>query len=135
MQKAQLEITDLREELRKQAISYNELEQRYKTLRIKSHKEKTESKGKESTSVNASDNDLIGIHARRFSVMNEMYVPKDIFLNPKPQGIYSDDPDRWNDDEKMKNCLIAELYEELPPPLHDMIEKSSSFRETVSAQF
>lgn len=133
MRKAQLEITDLREQLRAQKINFHELEQKYKALKTKSHNEKSQSKGKGSTSPN--NEDLISIHASRFGVMNEMFVPMDIFLQPRPQHIYSDDLDRWDDDEKTKNCIIAELYEELPAGLHEMLEKTSSFRDAVCCWF
>ena len=127
MRKAQLEITELKEELRTQKLQYTELEQRYKTL--KSEKQKEKSKGKDST---IHDNDeLISLYARRFGVMNEMFVPKDVFLQPRPQNVNSDDPDRWDDEEKTKDCVIAELYEETPITLHKMLEKTSSFRDTV----
>lgn len=63
--------------------------------------------------------------------MNEMFVSKDVFLQPRPQNINSDDPNRWEDDEKTKECVIAELYEEIPNSLHKMLEKTSSFRDTV----
>jgi hypothetical protein len=65
--------------------------------------------------------------------MNEIFVPKDVFLQPRPQGIYPDDLDRWDDDEKAKICLIAELYDEIPESLHGMLEKTSSFREKVQS--
>ena len=101
-----------------QKLQYTELEQRYKTL--KSEKQKEKSKGKDST---IHDNDeLISLYARRFGVMNEMFVPKDVFLQPRPQNVNSDDPDRWDDEEKTKDCVIAELYEETPITLHKMLE-------------
>lgn len=130
MRKAQLEIADLKEELRSQKLKYTELEQSYKTLKTKAHNEK--SKGKDST-ISTND-ELIGLYARRFGVMNEIFVPKDVFLQQRPLNISSDDPDRWEDDEKTKACVIAELYEEIPVSLHDMLEKTSSFRDTVQCQ-
>lgn len=105
MRKAQLEITDLQEQLREQKLKYTELEQSYKSLKIKAHREKSGSKGKDST---IHDNDeIIGLYARRFGVMNEMFLPKGLFLQSRPSNVYADDPDRWDDDEKNKglcNC-------------------------------
>ena len=58
------------------------------------------------------DNDkLISLYAHRFGVMNETFVPKDLFLQPRPQNVYSDEPDQWDNDEQRKDCLIVELYE------------------------
>jgi len=129
LRKAQLEITELKEELRTQKLKYTELEQKYKTLKSEIHREKSLAKGKESALL---DNDeLISLYARRFGVMNEMFLPKDVFLQPRPQNVNSDDPDRWDDDEKTKDCVIAELYEETPDRLHNMLEKTSSFRDKV----
>ena len=130
MKKAQLEITELKEELWGQKLKYTELEQRYKALKSKTHKEK--SKGKDSIIY---DNDeLISHYACRFGVMNEMFVPKNVFLQPWPQNVNSDDPDQWDDDKKMKDCVIAELYEETPDSLHNMLKKTSSFCDTVQCQ-
>ena len=131
MRKAQLEITELKEELRAQKIKYSELEQNYKTLKSEARREK--SKGKDSTTIHDND-ELIGLYARRFGVMNEMFVPKDVFLRPRPQNVNSDDSDRWDDEEKTKACVVAELYEETPDSLHIMLEKTSSFRDTVSVK-
>ena len=130
MRKAQLEIRELTEELRLQNLKYTDLEQRYTTLK-NTYKEKLKGKGKEST-LNDND-DQIGLHARRFGVMNEIFVPKNIFLQPWPQNVGSDDADRWDNDETMKVCVIAELYEEIPSSLHNLLEKTSSFRDKVQS--
>jgi hypothetical protein len=128
LQKAQLEITELKEEIRTQKLKYTELEQRYKALKSERHREKSKGKDPESSTNN---DDLISLYARRFGVMNEIFVPKDVFLQPRPQNVNSDDPDRWEDDEKTKDCVISELYEETPDSLHKMLEKTSSFCDTV----
>jgi hypothetical protein len=128
LRNAQLEITELKEELRTQKLKYTDLEQKFKALKNEKHKDK--SKGKNSEAIQDND-DLISLYARRFGVMNEMFVSKDVFLQPRPQNINSDDPNRWEDDEKTKECVIAELYEEIPNSLHKMLEKTSSFRDTV----
>jgi hypothetical protein len=129
LRNAQLEITELKEELRTQKLKYTDLEQKFKALKNEKHKDK--SKGKNSEASIQDNDDLISLYARRFGVMNEMFVSKDLFLQPRPQNINSDDPNRWEDDEKTKECVIAELYEEIPNSLHKMLEKTSSFRDTV----
>ena len=132
MRNAQLEITELKEEIRTQKLKYTDLEQKFKVLKNEKHKDK--SKGKNSESTIQDNDEIISLYAHRFGVMNEMLVPKDVFLQPRPQNLHSDDPDRWEDDEKMKSCVIAELYEETPESLHKMLEKTSSFRDTVQCQ-
>jgi len=129
--KAQLEITELKEELRVQKLKYTEIEQKYKNLKRSAHKEK--SKGKDKDSLLHDKDALIALHARRFGVMNEMFPSKDVFLQPRPEDINSDDSDRWENDENAKRCVIAELYEEMPKSLHDMLEKTTTFRDTVQS--
>lgn len=73
----------------------------------------------------------IGVYARRFGVMNEVVVSRHVFLQPRPRGIHSDDPDRWKSEESARQGLIAELYEELPDDMHTMLQKNPSFRDTV----
>lgn len=129
MRKAQLEITALKEELRIQQLKYTELEQNYKSLKRSAHEEKL--KGKDKDSILHDNDSLIALHARRFGVMNEMFLSKDVFLQPRPQDVYSDDSDRWDNDENAKRCIIAEIYEEIPESLHDMLEKTTTFRDMV----
>jgi hypothetical protein len=131
LRKAQLEIAELKEELRAQKMKYAELEQNYKALKTKARKEKSVSKGKEPESTPVDNDGLISLYARRFGVMNELFVAKDLFLQPRPLGVESADCDRWDDDDKEKLCMIAELYEEVPKSLHEMLEKTSIFRDTV----
>jgi len=73
----------------------------------------------------------IGVYARRFGVMNEVVVSRTAFLQPRPRGIHSDDPDRWKSEESACQGLIAELYEELPDDMHTMLQKNPSFHDTV----
>lgn len=129
MRKAQLEITALKEELRIQQLKYTELEQNYKSLKRSAHEEKL--KGKDKDSILHDNDSLIALHARRFGVMNEMFLSKDVFLQPRPQDVYSDDSDRWDNDENAKRCIITEIYEEIPESLHDMLEKTTTFRDMV----
>ena len=63
--------------------------------------------------------------------MNEVFVLKDMFLQPRPLGVYSDDVDWWDNDKNAKQCIIAELYEEIPESLYDMLEKTTTFCDMV----
>ena len=122
----------LKEDLREQKLKYTELEQNYKSLKRSAHNEKSKGGvGKDKDSVLHNNDALISLHARRFGVMNEIFVSKDVFLQPRPPNVYSDDLDRWDNDENSKRCVIAELYEEIPESLHDMLEKTTIFRDTV----
>ena len=118
---------ELKDELREQKLKYTDLEQKYKSLKDTAHKEK----GKAKESILNENDELITLYACRFGVMNEMFVPKDLFLQARPQDVWSDDANRWDNDENTKNCVIAELYEETPNSLHGMLEKTSSFHDTV----
>jgi hypothetical protein len=75
----------------------------------------------------------ISVYARKFGVMNEMVVPRSVFLQPQPVRVRSDDPDCWKTEESACLGLIAELYEELPSDMHEMMQKHTSFRDTVHA--
>lgn len=136
MRKAQLEITELKENLRVEKLKYTELEQNYKSLKRSARDEKL--KGKEKDRAGdpiLRDNDsLIALHARRFGVMSEIFVSKDVFLQPRPSS-NSYDLDRWDTEENMKRCIIAELYEQIPASLHDMLEKTSTLRDLVQYYF
>ena len=131
MHKTQLEITELKDDLCVQKLKYTELEQSYKSLKRSAHNEKLKGLGKDKDSILHDSDSLISLHARHFGVMNEIFVLKDVFLQPRPLGVYSDDLDRWNNDENAKQCIIAELYEEIPESLYDMLEKTTTFRDTV----
>jgi len=75
--------------------------------------------------------DLIATHARKFCVMNEVFVSSAAFLVPRSQGVRSDDKDRWQTDESALDGLVAELYEEMPLSLHRLMKGHSSFQRTV----
>ncbi|PPQ63359.1 hypothetical protein CVT24_006732 [Panaeolus cyanescens] len=69
----------------------------------------------------------IGRIARKFFLMNEPFVPHEAFMVPCPVDAAADHPDRWATDEMSLDCLIAELYDEVPVDLHEELEFSSSF--------
>jgi hypothetical protein len=130
LRKAQLEIAELKEELRAQKMKYAELKQNYKALKTKARKEKSTSNGMEPESTPVDNDGLILLYACRFGVMNKIFVPKDLFLQPRPLGVKFADHDWWDDDEKEKLCMIAELYKDIPKSLHEM-EKTSIFSDMV----
>jgi hypothetical protein len=131
LRKAQLEITELKEDLREQKLKYTELEQSYKILKRSVQNEKLKGLEKSKDSILNDNEALISLHAHCFGVMNEIFVPKDVFLQSRPLNVSSDDLDWWDNDENAKRCIIAELYEEIPNSLHDMLEKTATFRDTV----
>ncbi|PPR06619.1 hypothetical protein CVT24_001745 [Panaeolus cyanescens] len=69
----------------------------------------------------------IGRIARKFFLMNEPFVPHEAFMVPYPADAAADHPDRWTTDEMSLDCLIAELYDEIPADLHEELEYSASF--------
>ena len=76
--------------------------------------------------------DLIGLYAHKFGTMNEFYVPCAAFMVARPTGVRSDDPDCWDSEKLALRGLIAELYEELPVVLHELLAGHSLFRSMVS---
>lgn len=125
----------LKDELRALKLQYVELEQKYKVI-------KKAAKGSKATEKNSSKSKLaetdevIGLYARRFGVMNELYVAHNAFLQPQPVGVRADNSTRWQTEESALEGLIAELYEELPIRLHGMLANTSHFRDRVrSLQF
>lgn len=112
-----------------QKLKYTELEQKYKSLKCSACDEKF--KGKDKESILHDNDSLIALHAHHFGVINEMFLSKDVFLQPWPPEVYSDDPDWWDNDENAKRCVIAEIYEEVPESLHNMLEKTTTFHDMV----
>ena len=87
-------------------------------------------KRKRSTTVSSQD-DHINTCGRKFAVMNELYVPRGAFMVVRPADVYSDDPHRWDSQTSAMRGVVAELYEEIPEDLHDMLAHHSSFRNKV----
>ena len=80
--------------------------------------------------------DVIGLYACHFGVMNELYVTHNAFLQPQPVNVHVDNSTRWQTEESALEGLIAELYKELPTRLHGMLTNTSHFRDQVhSLQF
>lgn len=119
---SQLAFNELSLQMRKLEFEFSE----YKKL----HKGKS-AKSQPATTVVVVEQERIAVHARRFGVMNEMMVPKIVFLRARPIGIRSDDSNRWNSELLALNGFVAEMYEEIPEDLHEMMAKHTSFRSTV----
>ena len=120
----------MRLDLRDLRVKAAKLELRVKALTQNSH----EAADKENSLVTPASNqeDLIGLYARKFGTMNEFYVPCGAFMVARPTGVRSDDPNRWDSEKLALRGLIAELYEELPVVLHELLAGHSSFRTMVS---
>jgi hypothetical protein len=120
----------MRLDLRDLRVKASKLELRVKALTQSSHGATNE---KDNLVTPAStQEDLIGLYARKFGTMNEFYVPCAAFMVARPTGVRSDDPDRWDSEKLALRGLIAELYEELPVVLHELLAGHSSFRTMVS---
>jgi hypothetical protein len=119
----------LKDELRTLKLQYAELEQKYKVVK-KAAKSKATEKDSLKSKLSEADK-VIGLYARRFGVMNELYVAHNAFLQPKPVDVRADDSTRWQTEESALEGLIAELYEELPSTLHSMLANTSHFRDRV----
>jgi len=81
-----------------------------------------------------SEEERIATCGRKFAVMNEFCVPQAAFMVNRHDGIVSDDPLRWHSEASALEGLIAELYEETPNELHDLLAHHTSFRGTVCSQ-
>lgn len=130
LRNAQVIITGMRLDLRDLRVKATKLELRVKALTRNSH-EAANQKNNLVTPASTQE-DLIGLYARKFGTMNEFYVPCAAFMVARPTGVRSDDPDRWNSEKLALRGLIAELYEELPVVLHEPLAGHTSFRTMVS---
>lgn len=77
--------------------------------------------------------ELVFILAQKFMVMNEMYVSKTVFLQPRPnREITYNSDNHWDPPENAMDGLTNELYEHLPNSLHEMYENLPQFHDVVS---
>jgi hypothetical protein len=81
---------DLKDELRALKLQYAELEQKYKVVKKAVKGSKATEKDSSKSKLSETDK-VIGLYARRFGVMNELYVPHNAFLQPQPVGVRADD--------------------------------------------
>ena len=82
--------------------------------------------------VKGKDDDRIALHARKFCVMNEVFVPEAAFLTKDP-NFDPLDSERYKTPDSIRNGIIAELFEEVLEDLHKLLQESGSFRDLVSA--
>jgi hypothetical protein len=79
-----------------------------------------------------SDNDkLISQHAKKFGVMNEVFMAAAALAVKRPPT-NSMDPGRYDSDIAELHGVTAELYESLPDNFHYDLENSIVFRNLVS---
>lgn len=103
------------------------------TLRRNLKHSKTSMKNtkEEKDSEKTAEKQRISLHARKFCVMNEIFVPEAAFLTPNPDFDPLDQA-RYTSEDFMRKGVIAELFEEVPENLHEKMEFTGAFRDTVS---
>lgn len=70
--------------------------------------------------------------ARMFSVMGAPWITTDSFGVPRPIGIHPFGPERYAFGATSEQGLSAELFQFIPDNLHEVMEKTTWFKETVS---
>jgi hypothetical protein len=90
-------------------------------------------KKKETTEKNNTiDNDQrISLHARKFCIMNEIFIPEAAFLTADPD-FDPMDSNRYTSEDFIRKGVIAELFEEVPKNLHEKMQGSGAFRDAAS---
>jgi len=86
--------------------------------------------------INKSDEE-IKMHAKKFIVLHELFLPSDdsFFSQPRPTGVDLWSKDRYKDEASKTKAILAEVYHSLPDHLHDFISGHSRFDEIVSPRF
>lgn len=121
---ANLKVESQRQEIRK-------LKLEVATLRREIPKQsKKGGKSKQIPAVTDKD-DRIALYARKFGVMNEIFVPAEVFLVPDPD-FDAMDHHRYSTPENTLRGVTAELFEEIPKDLHPMMQEHTHFRDLVS---
>jgi hypothetical protein len=100
-------------------------------LRRKHRKISTKDKKKEATEKRANVDQRISLHARKFCVMNEIFVPEAAFLTADPH-FDPMDRDRYTSEDLVRKGVIAELFEEVPKNLHGKMVETGDFRDSAS---
>lgn len=118
-----LKIEEQRKEIRKLKLENGNLLRRLKHSKIS-----TKGKKKE---ANVDDDQRVSLHARKFCVMNEIFVPESAFLIADPK-FDPMDSDRYTSEDFIRKGVIAELFEEVPMNLHTRMQETGSFRDVVS---
>ena len=121
LKKAQIKVGKLQNQVKKLLLKNSELRANLK-----------ESKNAMSSHSVPSDNDkLIAQQAKKFGVMNEVFVSL-AALAVKQPPTNSIDPGWYNLAIAELHGMIAEIYESLPDDFHNELENSLSFQSLVS---
>jgi hypothetical protein len=81
-------------------------------------------------SILSGDEKLISQCAKKFGVMNEVFMPPGALAVKRPLT-NSMDPGRYSSELAALEGMVAEVYESLPENLHHDIENSIAFRNLV----
>jgi hypothetical protein len=92
---------------------------------------KTSTKGKKKGTTEKTTDERISLLARKFCIMNEIFVPEAAFLTADPD-FDPMDRQRYTSEHFIKKGIIAELFEEVPKNLHERMQGSGAFRDAVS---
>jgi hypothetical protein len=85
-----------------------------------------------SRSVPSENDKLIAQHAKKFGVMNEVFMPAAALAVKRPLTD-SMHVGRYHSDIAQLHGITAEVYENLPDKFYDELENSISFRHLVSS--
>lgn len=109
-------------------------------LRIKELEQQVASlnrrKAKKAKDGVAQYNDEVKLHAKKFTLLYELFIPSDdsFFSQPQPIGVDIWSPDRFRDDASQTRAILAELYTVFPDHLHTFISGHSQFNTNVSCK-
>ena len=117
-------------------MKVGELQDQVKKLWLQNSELRAQLKGKKEDRKHShgilSDRDkLISQYAKKFGVMNEIFVPPAALAVKRP-STNSMDPGRYDTEVAELHGMIAEVYESLPDDFHDELETSIPFRNLVS---
>ena len=116
--------------LKKAQIKVGKLQDQVKKLLLKNSELCANLKGSKnamsSCSVPSDNDKLIAQQAKKFGVMNKVFVPL-VALVVKQPPTNSMDSGRYDSAIAKLHGIIAEIYESLPDDFHDELENSLSF--------
>jgi hypothetical protein len=84
----------------------------------------------------AKHDDEVKLHAKKFTLLYELFIPSDdsFFSQPRPIGVDVWSPDRYRDEASRTRAILAELYIVFPDHLHTFISGHSQFNTNVSRE-